>query len=241
MKYLIRLDDACETMNLKKWLKMEALLFKYNIKPIIAVIPNNMDDMQKIDKPYKNFWNWLKNLEEKGWEIGLHGNDHVYKTQEGGINPIHKRSEFAGLSLDEQKTKIRNGYTKLKNKGFNPNVFVAPSHTFDLNTIEALKQESSINIISDTLAFYPYKMKDFIFVPQQLGAARNISLPGVYTFCYHPNSMNDIAFNKLETFLDKNSHNFISFKDLDLTNLKAKSILDKLLSFSYFSFRKVFR
>ena len=47
MKYLIRLDDACETMDLNKWLRMESLLSKYNVKPLIAVIPNNEDDMQK--------------------------------------------------------------------------------------------------------------------------------------------------------------------------------------------------
>lgn len=241
MKYLIRLDDACNTMNWEKWLQMEVLLDKYQVKPLIAVIPNNADDMQKIDPPKKTFWEWLKKLENKGWVIGLHGNDHVYKTEEGGINPIHKRSEFAGLSLAEQKDKIKKGYTKLKSEGFNPRIFVAPSHTFDLNTLEALKQESDINIISDTLAFYPYKTNDFIFIPQQLGTARTIFLPGAYTFCYHPNTMDDKAFDTLEAFIRKNSFKFLAFNRIDLTNVKAKSIFDKLLSITYFRFRKVFR
>ena len=241
MKYLIRLDDACDTMNWEKWLRMEVLLDKYQVKPLIAVIPNNADDMQKIDPPRTTFWQWLKNLEDKGWEIGLHGNDHVYKTMEGGINPIHKRSEFAGLPLAEQKDKIKKGYSKLKSKGFNPKIFVAPSHTFDLNTLEALKQESDINIISDTLAFYPYKINDFIFIPQQFGAAKTIFLPGAYTFCYHPNTMDDKAFDTLEAFLQKISFKFLAFNQIDLTNIKSKSIFDKLLSYTYFQFRKVFR
>ena len=175
---------------------------------------------KKIDKYNENFWAWLKKLENKGWEIGLHGNDHVYKTKEGGINPIHKRSEFAGLSLNEQKEKIKKGYTKLIAKGFKSNMFVAPSHTFDLNTLEALKQESDINIISDTMAFFPYKMNEFVFIPQQLGSVRNIFLPGTYTFCYHPNTMSDTAFTHLETFLKSNKTKFVSFKDLDLSNIK---------------------
>lgn len=241
MKYLIRLDDACETMNWERWLKIEALLDKYNVRPLIAVIPNNEDDMQKIDVPSGTFWQWVKKLEQKGWEIGLHGNNHVYQTNEGGINPIHKRSEFAGLSLDIQMDKIKKGFSKLKSEGFNPRIFVAPSHTFDLNTLKALKAESSINIISDTIALSPYKKYDFIFIPQQVGSARTISLPGLFTFCYHPNTMNDNAFNKLEDFLIKNNERFTSFKVLNLSQVKSKTIISKLLSFSYFQFRKIFR
>jgi predicted deacetylase len=241
MSYLIRLDDACDTMNWEKWLQMERLLDKYQVKPLIAVIPNNADAMQKIDPPREIFWEWLKNLEDKGWEIGLHGNDHVYKTDEGGINPIHKRSEFAGLSLAEQKDKIKKGFSKLIAGGFNPRIFVAPSHTFDINTLEALKQESNINMISDTLAFFPYKMKDFIFIPQQFGTARRLVIPGTYTFCYHPNTMDENAFETLENFLIKYSRKFIAFNQLDLTNITSKSFFDKLLSSAYFQFRKIFR
>ncbi len=241
MKYLIRLDDACETMDLNKWLRIEALFFKYDIKPLIAVIPNNEDESQKIDEFNHDFWPWIDSLEKKGWEIGLHGNNHVYQTEEGGINPIHKRSEFAGLPLSEQKNKISKGFSKLKEKGLNPRIFVAPSHTFDLNTINALQSESTIRIISDTIAFVPYKKYNFTFIPQQLGAVRNVPLFGVFTFCYHPNTMNDEAFANLEEFLKEKKEMFISFNDLDLDNVKRKSIFDRLFSFSYFQFRKIFR
>ncbi|MFD0988654.1 DUF2194 domain-containing protein [Mariniflexile jejuense] len=240
-KYLIRLDDACETMNWEKWLSIEKLFDKYQIKPLIAVIPNNEDTSQKIDPPNENFWLWLKKLEKKGWEIGLHGNDHVYRTNQGGINPIHQRSEFAGLPLNIQKSKIKLGFTKLKEKGFNPKIFVAPSHTFDLNTLKALKNESSIRIISDTMARYPYKKHDFIFIPQQVGAVRNIPISGTYTFCYHPNTMNETDFKHLESFIKPNKNQFYSFNNLDLANVKNKLLTDKLLSYCYFKFRKLFR
>lgn len=241
MKYLIRLDDACETMNLENWLRMEKLLDTYNIKPLIAVIPNNEDSTQIIDEPNEYFWSWIKNLEIKGWEIGLHGNNHVYQTKEGGINPIHKRSEFAGVSLPEQKNKINKGFTKLEAKGLHPRIFVAPSHTFDLNTLRALKEESTIRIISDTMALYPYKQYDFVFIPQQVGAVRTINLPGIFTFCYHPNTMNEESFLHLENFLSETNKSFIAFNDLKTSELKTKSLFDKLLTFSYFKFRKFFR
>lgn len=239
MKYLFRLDDACETMNWERWLKMEALLDKYNIRPLIAVIPNNEDKGQKIDAPRETFWPWLKNLEQKGWEIALHGNSHVYQTKDAGINPIHKRSEFAGVPLEEQKDKIKKGFSKLVAKGFNPRIFVAPSHTFDLNTLSALQSESSIIAISDTMGLKPYKKNGFVFIPQQLGHARPVSLPGIFTICYHPNGMNDNAYNNLEKFLVKNQNKFLSFQDLDLSKVKSKGIISKLLSFSYFQFRKI--
>jgi len=241
MKYLIRLDDVCETMHWNKWLRMESILDKYGIKPLIAVIPNNEDAMQKIDPPNKNFWQWLKAVELKGWEIGLHGNNHVYQTNQGGINPLHNRSEFAGVSLGEQKDKIKKGITKLNTMGFYPRIFVAPSHTFDLNTLEALKSESSIKIISDTMALHPYKKYDFVFIPQQVGAVRNIPLPGIYTFCYHPNTMQDSDFEFLESFLTKNSNKFVSFSQINMTSLKPKTFIDNLLSYSYFKFRTFFR
>ena len=38
-KYIMRLDDAAEKMNVEKWLRMEQLLDKYSIKPLVGVIP----------------------------------------------------------------------------------------------------------------------------------------------------------------------------------------------------------
>ena len=241
MKYLIRLDDACETMNLKNWLRIEAIFDKYQVKPLVAVIPNNEDSSQLIDPPYKDFWLWVKQLEQKGWEIGLHGYNHIYVTKEGGINPIHKRSEFAGLPLKIQSEKIKKGILKMAAKGFCPNIFVAPSHTFDLNTLEALKNNSEIKIISDTMALFPYKKYGFTFIPQQIGAVRPIWLPGLYTFCYHPNTMSDLDFVHLDRFLSKNHTKFTSFNQLNLKQVKPKTWFDKLLSFAYFKFRKIFR
>ena len=55
-KYLIRLDDACPTQDYAKWLRIEKLLDKYNIKPIVAIIPNNKDkNLQRAPLDTK-FW-----------------------------------------------------------------------------------------------------------------------------------------------------------------------------------------
>jgi hypothetical protein len=42
-KYILRLDDACHTMDVAKWDRIENLCDKFLIRPIIIVIPNNQD------------------------------------------------------------------------------------------------------------------------------------------------------------------------------------------------------
>ena len=68
-KYLIRLDDACETQDESKWSAIERLLNDFDIKPIVAVIPCNSDTSLHFDKENKNFWKKVKIWEKKGWTI----------------------------------------------------------------------------------------------------------------------------------------------------------------------------
>lgn len=37
-KFVIRLDDAAELMDLEKWQRMERLLDEYHVKPLIGII-----------------------------------------------------------------------------------------------------------------------------------------------------------------------------------------------------------
>lgn len=113
--YLIRLDDASEYMNIEKWDKVEKILDKYNIKPIVGIIPNNEDE--SLIKRYdlnKKFWAKATSWQNKKWTIAMHGYNHVYVTYDGGINPVQKRSEFAGLSLERQKEKMHLGIKKME-------------------------------------------------------------------------------------------------------------------------------
>lgn len=147
--YIMRLDDASQHMDLNKWLKMEILLDKYNIKPIYGIIPVNKDpELLKYEK-VEDFWELMNRWKEKKWVPAMHGYTHVFETSEGGINPVNNRSEYAGVSLLRQREKIRKGYSVLKDNGIIPKIFLLPAHTFDANTLEALKKESNIRIISE--------------------------------------------------------------------------------------------
>ena len=239
IQYLIRLDDACPTMNSENWNRIESILDKYDIMPMVGIIPNNNDESLKFEDANTHFWNRALSWQNKNWTIALHGYDHVYLTNFGGINPVHSRSEFAGLSLKEQENKIEKGLAILNQKKIYPTYFFAPSHTFDFNTLTALRNKSKIRRISDTISRKVYSNEDFIFYPQQFGKFRKINIHGQWTFCFHPNNMNEQDLLDFELFISKNLNKFISFDNVKIENLNRKKSFDKIFSFIYFFKRKI--
>lgn len=232
--YVMRLDDACPHWDAEKWARMEDLLDKYGIKPLVGLIPA-VEDPELLKYPADDgYWVRVEGWKAKGWELALHGCTHVYCTDSGGLNHVNDRSEFAGLPLDAQREKISRGVAGLASHGLNPRVFFAPSHTFDANTLEALRLESDIRVVSDTVALKPYSRDGFTFVPQQSGRARALPFPLV-TFCYHPNIMEDGDFRELEAFLEKNAGKFGVFPTGQAK--RAFGPLDALLRKLYFARR----
>lgn len=237
--YLIRLDDACTTMDISKWSIIERILDEYQIRPMVGIIPANRDSKMFCNVEDANFWTKVKAWQDKGWTIALHGYDHVYITKEGGIHPLNFKSEFAGVDLSIQKEKLTRGYKILIDNGINPEWFFAPSHTFDLNTIQALKETTPITKISDTFSFMPFRQHGMIFFPQQMGNFRNIKLPGVWTFCFHPNTMKDKDFILFKDFIRKNYKKFKSFDDEKIVINDQKRIIDVLGSKLFFLLRSL--
>lgn len=239
--YLIRLDDACPYMDRAKWHRMEDVLDKYGVKPLVGIIPANADPQTMIEGEDIDFWNRVHRWMDKGWSMALHGYDHVCVSEEGmnGINPMWRRSEFAGLPLEQQKKKIRKGLAILCDKGISSNYFFAPSHTFDENTLHALESESEIRIICDTIALKPYKKGNFVFIPQIVGHCVSFPLSGIFTFCFHPNTMHERDYEKLESFIEKNQSSFLSFEQIDFNRCKEIRLYDKVLSWLFFKYRSI--
>ena len=240
-KYLIRLDDACRTMDARKWQRIEDILDSFGVKPMVGVIPANNDTKQMIDASDDVFWAKVKDWEKKGWAIALHGYDHCFISDAGmnGLNPMWKRSEFAGVPLKVQKEKIRMGVTIFRDNGIDSKYFFAPAHTYDENTLRALREESNIRIISDTIATKTYRKGDFIFIPQLGGHCAEMKIPGIWTFCLHPSAMKDEDFVATEKFLQAHKQEMIGFDELNLTNLGGKNMISRLLSWVYFTRRKL--
>ena len=238
-RYLIRLDDACPYMDREKWHRMEDILDKYSVKPLVGIIPANADSMTMIKPEDVSFWGKASVWEKKGWSIALHGYDHVCISDGGmdGLNPIWARSEFAGVPLKVQKQKIRDGVEILVEHGLKPQYFFAPSHTFDDNTLIALKECSDIRTVSDTFATRPYSSHGLTFVPCQMGRLRAIPINGFWCACYHPNSMLEADFVVLEQFLEGHQDEFISFADLPVIN--GRSVADAAAAFFYYTYRRL--
>lgn len=240
-QYLIRLDDACPTMDKGKWSRMECLLDDYKVRPMVGIVPDNHDDKLVQNQYDVNFWDKVKRWQNKGWVIAMHGYDHCYISESGmrGLNPMWSRSEFAGVPFEQQREKIRKGVEVMRVYGIDPEYFFAPSHTFDENTLKALRLESNIRIISDTIGCCPYKKDDFWFIPQIAGHCVKMPFSGVFTFCFHPNTMDDEAFDNLKIFLNRYCNQFISFSELKLENYGKKRFMDKILSLLFFNYRKI--
>jgi len=230
-KYIIRLDDACPTMNRNNWDRMEKLLDDYSIKPIVAVVPNNQDKKLMVDEVDKQFWQKVKKWQVKGWEIALHGYEHKYATKAQSIVPINNYSEFAGISLEKQCQKIKEGIAIFKKHNITTRVWVAPAHSFDENTIKALKSESDITIVSDGIAFSPYWEYGIHWTPQQLWKFRKMFF-GTWTSCFHPDRMSEKEFIRLEGFIEKNSAKFITLDDLTFDG-RVKNIIEQLFEKRY--------
>ena len=234
-KIYFRLDDACPYMNINNWLRVETLLDKYNVKPLVGIIPDCVDnDLLKYGSD-DSFWTkTIGRWKSKNYSFAMHGYQHKFESSCGGINPVNNYSEFAGLPFDVQNDKIKKAVSILNDKKISTNVFFAPAHTFDKNTLIALSK-NGFDIISDTIANSSYSECGFTFVPVQSGKVRKLPFKEV-TFCYHPNIMTDSDFTDLESFLAKYSKKLYPFP---LTKSKRrKSLLDRVFSKMYFSRRK---
>ena len=237
-RYVLRLDDACPTMDVSKWDRIEKIADTYGIKPLVAVIPENRDtDFAWENDPH--FWKKVKRWQEKGWTIGLHGYEHCLVERGGGLMPLDTKSEFVGLSLEEQRIKIRAAWNIFQSHDITPTVWIAPAHTFDENTVRALYEETSIRIISDGIALEPYFEKGFVWVPQQLSSVRNLPY-GTWTICKHPNTMDERTFARLERGIARIHVRFVSVESLVVPTQKRR-VIDQIFSHVYFACRGVFK
>jgi predicted deacetylase len=235
VRYLIRLDDANQFFDEKKWLRLELMFDELQIKPIVAVIPKNEDVTLKSKSCNAGFWDIVRRWQSKGWSIALHGYEHQLHTidKNKSIFPFHNRSEFVGLSLTTQKRKIKQAINIFHDNEVFPTVWVAPAHSFDLTTLEALQSETEIRIVSDGIAIFPYHMKEFLFIPQQLWVVRR-RLFGIWTICLHPETMQEQEFEDLYLRLSHPKIRFNFVKVEDIHGKRAnRGIADHIYSFCF--------
>jgi len=227
---LIRFDDISDRMNWKLMNKCEEIFDKFNIKPLLGVIPDNKDKEFLDYEKKENFWQKVRDWQKKGWEISMHGLTHVYdkETNKKDFFGYGGRSEFYGHPLEVQIERISKGLKIFQSEGIKIRSFFAPNHTYDLNTFKALK-ENNLNKIIDGYGFFPYEEFGIHFIPQLF--YKEIMLPfGIQSTQIHLNYMGENNFIKFQKFILKNKKKIISF-DEALT-ASSNGIFSKLTRFT---------
>jgi hypothetical protein len=227
-RYLIRLDDACETMDHRRWAAIERVLDRHSVKPLVAVVPDNRDPALAVSERDDSFWDKVRAWVAKGWTLAMHGNTHVMQqTAAKLLVPFYHRSEFAGRSLEEQAERVRCAWALFLAQGLTPRVWVAPAHSFDVLTLEALRAETTINVVSDGIACDTYTEFGFRWIPQQLW---NLSKRpfGVWTVCLHPNEMSPAALDSLDQALTAGYAARITSFDAVRLSPSGKGLLGRL-------------
>jgi peptidoglycan/xylan/chitin deacetylase (PgdA/CDA1 family) len=174
-------------MNWSAWDEVEQALLRYGIQPILAVVPDNRDEVLRVDRPRADFWERVREWDARGWTIAMHGYQHRYVNDHRGIVGINAASEFAGLDVNVQIDKLRRGLEIFDREGVRPTVWSAPAHSFDTQTLTALRS-IGLTRISDGLTALPHRDRDGMFwIPQQLWRFRPMP-PGAWTVCCHVNA-----------------------------------------------------
>ena len=163
MKIAVRMDDITPDMNWENFRFFQALFEEAGIQPLLGIVPDNRDDNLKQDAPREDFYEIMKKLQKQGWVLAMHGCHHIYSTKKGGMFPLNNFSEFAGVSYIEQKKMLEEGKRKLEEKGVVTDLFMAPAHSYDKNTLRALK-ELGFTKLTDGFGKQPYSYKGLLFI-----------------------------------------------------------------------------
>ena len=226
------MDDACATMDSKKWKFLEDLFDEFSIKPIVAVVPNNTDEYLKCQDDDPEFWNKVLSWQSKGWSIAMHGYKHdMHYTDAKLVLPFYKRSEFAGLSYEEQAIKIKKSYQIFRNFNIEPIIWIAPAHCFDRKTLQAIQDETPIRVISDGIAFNQYYEDSFYWLPHQLWHFKEKN-SGLWTICLHPNEMSVEDLESFRETLSLYADRVVPYDNIILQK-KDKSIFDIFFNFYF--------
>lgn len=216
LKILIRFDDICPTMDFVQFNRAVELMDRYSVKPLIGVIPNCKDNDLMIESQHEDFWNYVKFLQAKGYTVAMHGYEHVFCSQHHGMVNRHIGSEFAGLTFEVQKEKIQKGKAILESHGITTDIFFAPAHSYDRNTLKALAS-CGFKFISDGKSKKPYILEGITCIPCRSTGAANIKGNGYYTSVFHAHEWTRPekadAYNQLVSTLNQYASYVVSFEE----------------------------
>lgn len=213
MKIAIRMDDITPDMDWNAFSAFEELLNRNGIKPLIGVVPKNQDTNLMREEAREDFWEWLKKKQEEGWCIAQHGYSHVYSTKKGGIFPLNRFSEYAGVAPQKQQEMIADGKKILEAHGIHTDIFMAPGHTFDKNTLRVLR-ENGFQYVTDGFGKAPYRREGLVFLP--ISSRRKDCFrekDGYTTIVFHTNGMEEAELGSCAEMFAAHKEKFIPYSE----------------------------
>lgn len=224
-KFILRFDDITPGMAWSKFSAIELQAKSLGIPLLLGVVPDCQDPKLIIEPERPDFWDKVREWRELGWTIAQHGYRHIYGTHNSGLLGINNNSEFAGLSYAEQFSKLQKGKQILLREGVWQPIFMAPSHSFDANTLKALSALDFTHI-TDGYGIFPYKLHEIKAVPQLFSKSQHIGF-GIYTICFHINNIDEIDSVNISNMIDRIFANIISFDDVEIY-MPTSSLLIKM-------------
>jgi predicted deacetylase len=155
-------------MNWEQWGKAKQMMDEAGVKAMLGVVPDCTDPDLMIEEPREDFWDYIKGLQEQGYAIAMHGYHHQFELKADGLVTRNKISEFAGLPYETQLDKIKKGKEILNSHGIGTDIFFAPAHSYDDNTLRALAT-CGFKYLSDGLSNKPYKRQGITLLPCRSG------------------------------------------------------------------------
>lgn len=211
MKITVRMDDITPDMEWKSFEAFTALFEKYGIAPLLGIVPQNADPNLQVDPPNPNFFDRMRQLQKKGYVLAMHGCRHVYTTGRGGLFPLNGESEFAGRPYEKQKELLSEGKKLLQAQGICPKIFMAPGHTFDRNTVKALR-ELGFLYITDGFGKGPYRRDHITYLP--ISFLRRFCFSGrqgITTLVIHANHSTGEELARYEAMFRENQERFVPY------------------------------
>lgn len=234
MKVTFRVDDVSPHMDWERFERLAGLFKRNGVRPLMGVIPDCRDP-ELLKLPFApDGWDKIRALKASGWSVAQHGFQHLYTTDSPGFLGINPYSEFAGLNEAAQIAKIKAGMDILNTLGLKSDIFMAPAHSFDGNTLTALRL-LGFRYVTDGYGLFPYNRRGLKFIPCQASAPKN-TLVGLMTVCLHPNTMHDKAFEVLGQWMTTHRRRAIDFSEA--LNVRGTFVFGRLSERGILRYRK---
>lgn len=207
------MDDITPDMNWENFRFFQELFEKTGITPLLGIVPECRDEKLHCGERRENFYEVMRELQVKGYSFAIHGCYHLYTTKKGGLFPLNNISEFAGIPYEKQKEMLAFGKAKLKEQGIDTELFMAPAHSYDSNTLRALR-ELGITRVTDGFGKAPYTYKGLTFYPISFLLSRSLKQKdGVTTLVLHANTVTEADKKRYQRIFDEYGKNMISYSE----------------------------